>query len=285
MRRTYKFSIYLFLILIFSILLMIILSPLNAANILLTIAVEPIVYFIFTFLILLWGEKKGYNTFACVVAVFLGRIAIELPIRIRHFEDTLFTILPVVCCIISIFVSYLYYRFKYKAIFATVIGVAIWLYCIFGGQKALMHYTNFGNCSLQVNVSNEVVHTLGDSLRIEDLKYKYLFLDFWSANCGVCYKEFPTLQKLYDNNSRKDLFIGSVFVKYANNKNLSIGDSIIKSKDYTFPVFAVNAGSGLKIKSGIKVYPTVLIIDSNGIIIYAGSIEEASDKLEELLDG
>lgn len=290
MREKIKYVKFLLIVLFISMLLMIVQSSMNAINILLTLTIEPIVYFIFTYMVLQRGEKKGYNTFLCTIAVFLGRIAIELPIRIKDFEPTMQSILPPICCIISIFVAYLYYRYKHKAIPIVILGSLIWIYCIFYGQTALSNYRKFGHVSSSVHISNAISNTViyksdDDSLSLKDLKYKYLFLDFWNSGCGYCYETFPALQKLYGKyKSRNDVFIGSVFVAYRNNETPNAGDSILRKKNYSFLKLATNQHSEFFGESGVKVYPTVLILDEKKTIIFIGNFDKASKKLEELLN-
>ena len=38
----------------------------------------------------------------------------------------------------------------------------------------------------------------GESLNLESLKGKVIFLNFWGTMCGPCVAEMPSIQKLYD---------------------------------------------------------------------------------------
>ena len=274
---------------VISALLMVVLCPLSAVNLYLTLIIQPIVYFIFTYLVLRKAEKKGCSLLGCAGAVFLGRIAMELPIRIMDFEGTFATILPPVCCMISIVLAYIYYRYKRKAILFVILGSLIWLYCIFYGQKGILNYCNTGHFFPSVHISNFISEAVvykssDDSLRLKDLKYKYLLLDFWSSHCGYCYEQLPELQLLYDQyKSREDIFVGGVFVKVRTDSSLNLGDRILRKNNYSFPTLATHMGSEFLLKSGVKSYPTTLIVDEHGTIILMGSLNDAADKLKELL--
>lgn len=289
MERKSKYTIFLLAAFVISALLMVVLCPLNAVNLYLTLIIQPIVYFIFTYLVLHKAEKKGYSLLGCAGSVLLGRIAMELPIRIMDFEQTFSTILPPICCMISILVAYIYYRYKCKAILFVILGILIWLYCIFYGQKGLLNYSNTGHFSSSVHISNFISEAVvykssDDSLRLKDLNYKYLLLDFWNSHCGYCYKQLPELQLLYDQyKSRKDVFVGGVFVKVRTDASLNLGDSLLRKNNYSFPTFATHKGSEFLLKSGVKSYPTTLILDENGTIILMGTLNDAASKLEELL--
>ena len=125
---------------------------------------------------------------------------------------------------------------------------------------------------------------MNDSTRLKDLEYKYIVLDFWNSSCGHCYKAFPIFQKLYDQyKQRNDVFIGSVFVKRKKNETYDTGDSILTKKNYTFPTFATEPKSAFFQKSGVRVFPTILILNEKRDIIYQGNLNSARDKLEDIL--
>lgn len=270
-------------------LLSIILSPLRAIDLRLSIAIQPIVYSLFTYNILCKKEKMN-NTFFLVIAIYIGIFSIELPIRIMNWEDTLGTVLPLVCTCMGIFNTYLYHRYRLKSVSMIFITGLIWIYCIFYGQKNLMNYINFNHISSSVCISNNigdaiVYKTTDDSLCLRDLKHKYLLLDFWNSECGVCYKKFPLIQELYDKYKLcDDVLISGIFVKSKYDKDLGGGKNILLKRGYTFPTFATEQETDFFRKSGVKVYPTVLILDEDRNIVYIGSVDEASDKLKELLN-
>lgn len=153
-----------------------------------------------------------------------------------------------------------------------------------------MNYIKFSHISSSVCISNGIGNVIiykatDDSLCLRDLKQKYLLLDFWNSGCGVCYAKFPLIQELYDKyKQRDDIFIGGVFVKNERDKNLDTGKRILLKEGYTFPTFATEQETNFFQKSGVKVYPTVLILDEKRNIVYVGSLDDAPDKLEKLLD-
>lgn len=128
-------------------LLLIILSPLRAVDIRLSIAIQPIVYFLFTYIVLCKRNKINCRAFISVIAIYLGICSIEFPIRIISWERTLGTIFPLVCTCISIFTAYLYHRYRHKSVSMIFTACLIWLYCIFYGQEYLINYINFGHIS------------------------------------------------------------------------------------------------------------------------------------------
>lgn len=153
-----------------------------------------------------------------------------------------------------------------------------------------MNYISFGYISSSVCISNGIgdaiiYKTTNDSLCLRDLKHKYLLLDFWNSGCGVCYTKFPLIQELYDKyEQRDDILISGVFVKNKCDKDLGVGESILLKRGYTFPTFATEQETDFFQKSGVKVYPTVLILDEERNIVYIGGLDDAFGKLEKVLN-
>jgi len=56
----------------------------------------------------------------------------------------------------------------------------------------------------------------GDTVRLSDLKGKYILLDFWSSSCGPCRGQFKSLRKIYSKYNPKGLEI--IGVSGDNNK-------------------------------------------------------------------
>lgn len=281
---------YMSLIVLASVLLYIGLSPLRAIDVRLSVAVQPLVYFFFSYISFRKGERKGHNILPVFTAIILGILILDLPMRIKDWNITYCSILPSVCSLISTVVAYSYYKNGRKAIPVVIVAIFLWIYCIFWGQEKLWNYKSFGHFSPIVNISNGigdaiVYESSHDSLRLKDLKHKYLFLDFWNSGCGFCYKKFPSLQKLYDEyQQRDDVFVSSVFVNYRKNETLDSGDSILAKLNYTFPVLSTKRDAVFFLKSGVKAFPTVLILDEKRNVIYMGRFDEASDYLKKILD-
>lgn len=284
-----KYAKYCTIVLIAA-LLLIILSPLRAVDIRLSIAIQPIVYSLFTYIVLCKKDKMNCGAFVLVVAVYLGVCSIELPVHIINWEGTLGTVLPLACTCIGIFITYLYHRYRLKSVSMIFAACLVWLYCIFYGQAFLMNYISFGYISSSVCISNGIgdaiiYKTTNDSLCLRDLKHKYLLLDFWNSGCGVCYTKFPLIQELYDKyEQRDDILISGVFVKNKRDKDLGVGESILLKRGYTFPTFATEQETDFFQKSGVKVYPTVLILDEERNIVYIGGLDDAFGKLEKVLN-
>lgn len=77
---------------------------------------ESICFFVLTFLLLQQYAQPSTFGWPIVVAIILGRILLELPIRITEFRETLFSMFIVLVVIASIILASLYYRERRPAI-------------------------------------------------------------------------------------------------------------------------------------------------------------------------
>jgi thiol-disulfide isomerase/thioredoxin len=118
--------------------------------------------------------------------------------------------------------------------------------------------------SIKVTAGSEApnfnVKTLaGDSLRLSDLRGKFVFLDFWGSWCGPCRGETPYLKKL-DQAFPKEKFqlIGLA------NDDLSSLSKYIQDEQILYP--NVLASQDLLKEYGISAYPTTFLINPDGKI-------------------
>lgn len=122
---------FLFSILVISILLMIMLSPLRAIPIHcinLSLLVEPLVYFFFTYLVLSKKKLTGNTMHRTTLVILLGSIGLYV---IASIQDLLLSrMLIPLCNILLIITAYTYYIYKKKAIPIVIITSTVWLYFV-----------------------------------------------------------------------------------------------------------------------------------------------------------
>lgn len=101
------------------------------------------------------------------------------------------------------------------------------------------------------------------SLSLEDLKGKYVLLDFWAVWCSPCIKELPNLKKLYRKTDRSNFEIVGI-----------VGDSpgetlekMIEDKSIQWPQIVSDDLNKIKERFGVTGYPTTFLIDPSGTII------------------
>lgn len=106
--------------------------------------------------------------------------------------------------------------------------------------------------------------SLGKQMSLHELKGKVVLLDFWGTWCVPCLRAMPDIQAIHSTFKDQPVEIIGVSVETESNAD-PLG--YVKRKGYTYPIVT----EGHKITRDYKVvqFPTVYIIDKNGIIIHA----------------
>ncbi|WP_303316243.1 TlpA disulfide reductase family protein [Flavivirga abyssicola] len=117
---------------------------------------------------------------------------------------------------------------------------------------------------------------------LDDLKGKYVYIDFWATWCLPCIGEFPSLKRIE---------------KAYHNKNIEfVSISIDKKKDYNkwYNMVKEKKLTGIKLFSNedklltdyflIRSIPRFILLDPNGIVIKADAPRPSDPKLPKLLN-
>ncbi|MCG2615939.1 TlpA family protein disulfide reductase [Terrimonas sp. NA20] len=101
-----------------------------------------------------------------------------------------------------------------------------------------------------------------DTLLSASLKGKKTIMEFWIKNCGYCMLAFPEMKELHK--------------KFGNTANIVSVNAYEERDDVNFfynrekpPYSMLYGGEKLATKMGIYSYPSVVITDENGVVIYA----------------
>lgn len=276
-----------FLVFLSSLALMLAVSPLRDWSLPLSIMIETPLFAIFTYWLLakVNVERKGL----LALAVLLGRIALEIPLRIISFESSLISILCPICCCLGIAAAYLFWKNKHKYGWAITLFTVFWLYCVFDGVERLAHFKNFGTTYHTVNAAHlHLYKTDKDSIRLGDLTQKYIVMDVWNTSCGVCIRKMPEFQAIYERyKDNPSVWFSSVLlINERKNNDKELGDSIVRARQCDFPIHYLSQSRKEEFRNTckIKVFPTLLILDQERNIIFRGNTEKLKQKLEELLE-
>lgn len=132
----------------------------------------------------------------------------------------------------------------------------------------------------EVNIN--FLNAEGDEIPVEFFSGKYVVLDCWYSACGYCMEEFPVIEKLHEKyNLNENVEIISLHC-FMNNENHQSGYQIINSMEYHFPVLSIRIQDIWLESMGVNVYPTILIINPDGYVVFRGSLELAQIELKRL---
>jgi len=120
-----------------------------------------------------------------------------------------------------------------------------------------------------------------DTLNVDFYKDKIILLDFWNTSCGVCFKKFPDLERIYRKYQyHNDFVLQSVNIPIDRDTAGMAFHMIERYKQYTFPVVIGN--EAMRSAFGVESYPTLILL-KNGSIIFKGRMELVEKVLEEEL--
>ncbi len=101
------------------------------------------------------------------------------------------------------------------------------------------------------------------NINLNELKGKYVLLDFWAVWCSPCLQELPNLKELYEKTDREKFEIIGI-----------VGDSssealqeIIKNYSITWPQILSTESNKIKEDYSIHGYPTIFLVNPEGVII------------------
>lgn len=103
--------------------------------------------------------------------------------------------------------------------------------------------------------------------QLEPLQFtsQYTLIDFWFSGCGPCLSRIPELQTIYNRYSGRGFdLVGVATDRTAELPNL---ERVLKKYQFEWPEY-LDENRIIASQIGILVYPTYLLVDSTGLIVY-----------------
>lgn len=113
-----------------------------------------------------------------------------------------------------------------------------------------------------------------NEVEIQKMQGKIIVLDFWTTSCGVCYRKFPEFEKLseqYKTNDNIKFYAVNIITKRDSIEKVI---NQTKTLGYKFPFLFTKASDvkSIREKFGIYSFPTIIIIDKLGNIVFHGQL-------------
>jgi thiol-disulfide isomerase/thioredoxin len=123
-----------------------------------------------------------------------------------------------------------------------------------------------------------------EPLSLEKLKGQIIVLDFWTYCCINCMHMLPalaTLEKKYEG--KPVVFIGVHSAKFFNEQDKKNIENAVARYEISHPV-VVDRNMSIWRKYDVNGWPTIIIIDPNGTIVYKQSGEGQRESIEDTVD-
>ena len=123
-----------------------------------------------------------------------------------------------------------------------------------------------------------------EPLSIEKLKGHVIVLDFWTYCCINCMHTLPVLAELEKKcEGQPVVFIGVHSAKFFNEQDRKNIEQAVARYEISHPVI-VDKKMTVWNKFGVTGWPTIVIIDPNGTLVYRQSGEGQKDMIEDTID-
>jgi len=228
--------------------------------------------------------SKKINPPLIILSLFLGISAMHLPPRLIDFQGTLISLPDYVFHVLGLLTAWFFHISRsWKKWVIAGVGFSVMFFMFFRGYSMWLHKLNFNTYSGSYSATFPeftAEEKNGDKISKEDLKSKLVLIDFWHTQCAACFRKFPLLDKIY---LKHRLSPGVKFI--AMNLPLQTDQptrafDMIHKRGYSFPVAKLQTISIIDSLS-ISFFPTTILVNEEGRVIFKGSIENGISRLEK----
>lgn len=161
------------------------------------------------------------------------------------------------------------YYLKDKLLLFKVLYPVILFFIGFYGFINLWFFMENFNARDNMKAPEMKFNYLESEIRLDTIKNTIIVLDFWTTNCGVCFKKFPDFEKSYLNyKNNPDVIFYTVNIPVKRD-TLGLANKMIGKYNYQFPKLFATSDTIPK-QLGFNKYPHNIIL-KNGKIRFNGS--------------
>lgn len=140
-------------------------------------------------------------------------------------------------------------------------------------QKEIPQLISVGSIALNWTLP---LYNKNENISLSELKGKVILLDFWFKNCGPCIESVPHLNAINAKFKSKKFEILGIN-SWDSKKDI---DWFCNKHEVAYNVLM--NGKDLAEKYGVNLFPTIVLIDKQGKVLYSGGFDQA--KIEELIE-
>ncbi len=135
------------------------------------------------------------------------------------------------------------------------------------------------NPTTQADFNLKLIDKEGNTMSLEELKGKVIFMNFWATWCPPCVAEMPSIDKLHEEMGDE-----VAFVMLSLDQNFEKAKAFDKRKGYNLPIYA--AGSNLPAMYQSSAIPTTYVIDAKGnlVLTHKGMADYSDPEFKKFLN-
>ena len=122
----------------------------------------------------------------------------------------------------------------------------------------------------------------GNPFDLKDLRGKYVIIDFWGTWCGACLAGMPAMREFQETNADKLVLVG-----IANDKDVEKVKACMEKHRMTWTNLLQWQGDNDYVaKFNVQGFPTKVLVDPRGTIVYRGSgeSEEFYEEVDKIIN-
>jgi thiol-disulfide isomerase/thioredoxin len=216
--------------------------------------------------------------------ILLGLLILQVPFRIIDFKDTLISFPDFLISLLGILSGYISFIKRKSKWYLFIAGILLCAYMWFWGYNSYFHWMNHGTITgtVEMRLMDDIYMTdeHGSKTSLYQNRGKVLVFDCWYKGCGSCFTQLPHFQRLSNDFKQfENIRFYALGVKFDDSDNLF---EILEKRNINLPVLTIERNDAAKL--GVKVYPTIVVIDESSRIVFKGDLKNSKLFIEKYIN-